>query len=128
MAQDRLVSSSPHCASAPSAHRQGNTGRQMGQGESPATFADPLIQWQSPCCETSDGKPRQDHPWSRQRHVGYSRKEGTGCTNAQATRLSPSTAEAGGFPKKQKQTEATLDSGYVGKGHERFLRVCTWSH
>src|SRR5258708_9689967 len=125
MAQDRLVSSSPHCASAPSAHRQGNTGRQMGQGESPATFADPLIQWQSSCCETSDGKPRQDHPWSRQRHLGYSRKEGTGHTHAQATRLSPSTAEAGVYPKKPQQTEATLDSVYVGYGHASSLLVGT---
>src|SRR5437764_15270850 len=40
-------------------------------------------------------------PWSRQRPLGYSRKEGTGCTHAQATRLSPSTAEAGVYPKKQ---------------------------
>src|SRR5438270_6726018 len=89
---------------------QGNTGRQMGEGEGPATPADPLVQWQSPCRETSDGKPRQDHPWSRQRHVGYSRKEGTGCTNTQATRVSSPTTEAGVHSKKQQQTEAALDS------------------
>jgi hypothetical protein len=74
----------------------------------------PLVQWQSPCRQTSDGKPRQEHPWSRPRQVGYSRKEGRGCTHAQATRLSPSTAQAGVYPKKQQQTEATLDSVYVG--------------
>ena len=70
----------------------------------------PLVEWQSPCRETSDGKPRQEHPWSRQRDLGYSRKEGTGRTHAQATRLSSSTAEAGVHSKKQPQTEATLDS------------------
>ena len=34
-------------ASAASAYREGNTGRQMGQGESLATPADPLVQRQS---------------------------------------------------------------------------------
>ena len=37
-----------------SAYRKGDTGGQMGQGESPATIAHPLFQWQSLCRETSD--------------------------------------------------------------------------
>ena len=32
----------------------------MGQGESPAVSADPLVQWQGPRHETSDGEPRQE--------------------------------------------------------------------
>ena len=61
-----LASRSPQRASAPGAYCEGNKGRQMGQGESPATFADPLVQWQEPCRATSDGKQRWCNPRSGQ--------------------------------------------------------------
>jgi hypothetical protein len=41
--------------------------------------------------------------------LGYSRKEGTRRTNAQAARISSSTVEAGVHSEKQPQTEATFD-------------------
>ena len=50
------------CASASSTHRQGNKGKEMGQGESLATPLNPLVQRQSPCRATSDGKPGQNTP------------------------------------------------------------------
>ncbi len=123
VAADQLVGRSGHRASAPSAYRQGNTGRQMGQGESPATRADPLVEWQSPCRQTSDGNPRQEHRRSGQRPLGHSRKEGTRRTNAQATRLPSSPAQAGVHSKKQPQTEASLDSVDEGEGHASPLLV-----
>jgi len=46
----------------PSAYRAGNEGRQMGQGASLATTADPLVWRQSSCRPTSDRKHWQENP------------------------------------------------------------------
>ena len=46
-------------APSPGAYREGDTGRQVEQGASLATPADPLVQRQGACREASDGEPRQ---------------------------------------------------------------------
>src|SRR6202051_74433 len=57
----------------------------MGQGASPATFADPLLQRQSSRRSPSDGKQWQENPRCGPRNLGHSREENTGstCTKAQ---------------------------------------------
>ena len=61
MAPDRLGHMLRKRKEAASTHREGNTGRQVGEGESPPTSADPLVQRKSNCRQTSDRKPRQEH-------------------------------------------------------------------
>ena len=58
----------------------------MGQGQSLATPADPLVQRQSPCRATSDGKPRQTHAGRRWDNLERPGEEGTGHARARATR------------------------------------------
>ena len=65
-------------ASAPSAYREGDTGRQMGQGESLATSADPLVQRQSAGRQTSDGKSRQTDSWRGRGDLEHPGEESTG--------------------------------------------------
>ena len=65
-------------ASAPGAYREGNAGRQMGQGQSLATSAHPLVLRQSPCCSTSDGKPGQETPGVDGDHLEHAPEESNG--------------------------------------------------
>ena len=63
----------------------------MGQGASPATFADPLLQRQSSRRSTeSDGKQWQENPRCGPRNLGHTREENTGstCTKAQGLSVS----------------------------------------
>jgi retron-type reverse transcriptase len=62
MVRHRLAGHQPQRSPAPSAYRTGHEGKQMGQGASPATFADPLLQRQSSRRSTSDGKQWQGNP------------------------------------------------------------------
>src|SRR5216683_8057095 len=50
---------------------EGNTGRQMAQGKSLATDADPLVQCESAGSQASDREPRQENGWCRRRTVGH---------------------------------------------------------
>jgi len=59
----QVAQGSQPCASAPSASREGATGRQMGEGASPSTSADPLVLCQDAGGQTGDGKPRPEDPW-----------------------------------------------------------------
>ena len=70
--------SPPGSASAPGAYREGDTGRQVGQGESLATPADPLVQRQSPCRATSDREPRQEHTGRGPGHLEHPGGENDG--------------------------------------------------
>jgi RNA-directed DNA polymerase len=62
MVRHQLAGHPPQRSPTPSAYRAGNEGKQMGQGASPATFADPLLQRQSSRRSTSDGKQWQENP------------------------------------------------------------------
>ena len=98
-----LASRSPQRASAPGAYCEGNEGRQMGQGQSPATFADPLVQRQGSCRTTSDGKQRWCNPRSGRSHLEHSPEESNGHSHAQATRVSSSTAQACLYSQAKRQ-------------------------
>src|SRR5580765_8372204 len=96
------------CASAPSAYRAGNESWQMGQGQSPATSADPLVQRQSPCRKTSDGKPWQTDTWGRRGNLGDPSEESNGSLHAPPTRLSCPTTQA----RVHSEIERSASSGY----------------
>src|SRR5467141_3587954 len=68
----------------PSAYRAGNEGKQMGQGASLATPADPLLQRQSSRRSTSDGKQWQENPRCGPRNLGHTREEDPGSTGTEA--------------------------------------------
>src|SRR6266404_4364223 len=93
MVRHRLAGHPPLRSPTPSAYRAGNEGKQMGQGASPATFADPLLQRQSSRRSTSDGKQRQENPRCGPRNLGHTREEDTGstCTKAQGLSISAPT-------------------------------------
>src|SRR5262245_63481448 len=57
LACHQVAAGSQHCASAPSAYREGDTGWQMGKGASPSTSADPLVFRQALCLESITGAP-----------------------------------------------------------------------
>src|SRR6266550_2422607 len=90
MVRHRLAGHQPQRSPTPSAYRAGNEGKQMGQGASSATFADPLLQRQSSRRSTSDGKQRQENPRGGPRNLGHSREEDTSSTCTQAQGLSTS--------------------------------------
>src|ERR687884_333728 len=97
-----MEDSQRECASAASAYRQGDKGRQVAQGTSLATPADPLVQRQSPGGQTSDRKPRQEHSGSRSGCVERSQEQMDGHTPPAATRVySPSPAQ-GVYPETQR--------------------------
>jgi hypothetical protein len=98
-----LASRSPQRASAPGTYCEGNEGRQMGQGESPATFAHPLVQRQGSCRATSGGKQRRCNPRSGRSHLGHSPAESNGHSHAQATRVSSSPAQACLYSQAKRQ-------------------------
>src|SRR2546430_364814 len=96
----------PQRAPTPSAYREGDEGRQMGQGASLATPADPLVQRQSSRRATSDGKPRQENPWCGPRNLGHPREEDTGRTRTQAQWLSTSAPSTCLYPEIGRQNDA----------------------
>src|SRR6516162_6462257 len=63
----------------------------MGQGQSLATPLDPLVQRQSSCRATSDGKPGQEHPRSGQDDLEHSTEKDQRRLLATAKGLSPPT-------------------------------------
>ena len=89
MAHHRLACRLPKRASAPSPYREGNAGRQRGQGPSPATPADPLVQRQGHCRQARDGKSREAHPRGRPRHLGHSGEEDGGSARPATTGVPP---------------------------------------
>jgi hypothetical protein len=100
-------------ASAPNAYRPGDEGRQMGEGQSPPTSADPLIQRQSACRATSDGKLGQKNLGRRRRNLDYAQSKDESHRPTSAARISTKTAEAGLYPKKFRQN---APSGYPDMG------------
>src|ERR1022692_3061370 len=75
MVRHGLASHQPQRSPTPSAYRAGDEGTQMGQGTSPATSVDPLVQRQSSRRSTSDGKHWQENPRCGPRNLGHTRKE-----------------------------------------------------
>src|SRR5712692_1538329 len=90
-------------ASAASKNRQGNSGRKVGQSESSATLTDPLVERQSSCCTTRDGKPGQKHSRGRPDYLEYPTKETERRLLAAATGLPPPTPAAHLQPQEKRQ-------------------------
>src|SRR6266567_8840793 len=109
MACHELANRSPKCASATSAYRAGYEGRQMGQGASLATTADPLAQRQNDRRPTSDGKCWQENFRGGRRNLGHTGKEGNGSEHTTAKGISTSAASACLHPEVKRQD---APSGY----------------
>src|SRR6266699_3638589 len=103
MACHELANRSPKCASATSAYRAGYEGRQMGQGASLATTADPLAQRQNDRRPTSDGKCWQENFRGGRRNLGHTGKEGNGSEHPTAKGISTSAAPACLHPEVKRQ-------------------------
>ena len=89
----------------------------MGQGQSLATTLNPLVQRQSSCCATSDGKPGQTHPRSGQDHVEHSPQEDQRRLLAQAKGLSSPTASAHLYPEEKRQEAPVGYSMHEGQSN-----------
>src|SRR6202047_3455731 len=101
----QLAGHQPQRSPTPSAYRAGNEGKQMGQGASLATPADPLLQRQSSRRSTSDGKQWQENPRCGPRNLGHSREENTGSTCTKAQGLSVAALATCLHPKVGQQND-----------------------
>src|ERR1700682_2180594 len=75
-----LADHQPQRSPTPSAYRAGDEGKQMGQGASLATPANPLVQRQSSRRSTSDGKRWQENLRCGPSNLGHTREKDTGST------------------------------------------------
>src|SRR5215471_10877695 len=92
--QDRLAPCQRQRAASPGAYREGDEGRPVGPGSSPATPADPLLQRQGACRAEGEWKPRQENAWGGQGDLEHLGAEMDSRAPADATRVSTAAAEA----------------------------------
>src|ERR1700693_4627402 len=121
MARYPLVPQRADGASAPGPYREGNSGKEVGQGQSLAAPLDSFVQRQGISRTTSDRKPGQEDPRRGQGDLGYAGKESTSHTRPQAKRLPTSTAQARLYPQEQWCSKATLDSDHERSSHAGAL-------
>ena len=77
------------------------SGRPMGQGESLATSADPLVERALARGRASDGKPRQEHAGRGRKHLGHPGEEGDGRTHAASSgAITRNRCDACTFPRR----------------------------
>ena len=76
------------------AYRQGDSRREMGEGQSAPASPDSLVQRQSLGRATSDGKPRQTDTRCGRNHLGHTRTESNGHHAPAAAELSAPTPQA----------------------------------
>src|SRR6266516_4491010 len=88
---------------------QGNSGREMGQGQSPATFTDPFVQRQGACREASDGKQWQTNPQRRRSQLENAGTKSRSHPIAHPTRIPPAPITASVHSQKQWCETAPLD-------------------
>lgn len=98
--------------------------KEMGQGESLATPLNPLVQRQSPCRATSDGKPGQTYPRSRQDYVEHSTQEDQRRLLAQAKGISSPTASAHPYPQEKWQNTSIRYPMHEGQSHASSVLAC----
>src|ERR1700687_1725288 len=101
MAPDRLGQDTRDGQTATGAYGEGNPGRRLAQGESPATISGPLVQRQSTRRTTSDGESRQTHAGCGWHHVVHPGGEATSYRVAQTAWLSATPAETGLHPESR---------------------------
>ena len=104
-------------ASAASAYRKGNPGRQMGQSTILATSANPLVQRQSLGRQTSDRKSGQTHPWGRWRNLGYPKEEDASRTRTEPKRVSTPAITASLHSKEQRSIAPFEHSRHERSSH-----------
>src|SRR6266566_5575530 len=110
----------------PSAYRAGNEGRQMGQGASLATTADPLVWRQSSCRPTSDRKHWQENPRRGPGSLGHTREEDAGSTGSETQRLSISASTTCLYSKIGRQNDAsTRNPHHEGPSDASIVFACS---
>src|SRR5215831_6491879 len=93
----------------------------MGQGESLATDLNPLVQQQSSCCTTSDGKPGAKNARRGRRNLDHAQPESTSHPRIATKRVSSQTAQKGVYPEKLREDAPTLDSLHEGPSHASLV-------
>src|SRR5713226_356164 len=99
----------------------------MGQGESSATFVNPLVQRQSACCEAGDRKSRQTDSWRGRRNLGHAKQKSTGDLSSAAKGISPSATATNLYPKKEWQTQASGHPRHALPRDASFIFACSRS-
>ena len=112
---------------AASAYRKGNTGRPLGQGESLAMAADPLVLRQSLGRETSDGKSRQEHAGSGRSNLEHSGGQTQGHRVAATSRISAAAAAARLYPESQWKAETAGHPHDEGPRHAGVVPAGAWN-
>src|SRR5216684_1229416 len=112
-----LERSLPKRVSAPDAYRQGDEGKEMGPGASEAPALNPLVERQSPCCTTRDGKPGAKNARCGRRNLDHAKSESTSHPRIATKGVSSQTAQTGLHPKKLREDASTLDSLHEGPSH-----------
>src|ERR1700688_4449154 len=96
---------------------EGNTGRQLAQGESLATDADPLIQCESAGSQASDREPRQENGWCRRRAVGHTTDQGCGHCPIEEAAVSTLATTEGLHSKIEWEGTPTGNPDHARQGH-----------
>src|SRR5262249_13998630 len=124
LACHQVAEGAPHCALAPSAYREGDTSRQMGQGASPPASADPLVLRHDSGSQTGDGTPRQTAPGGGWGPLGDVGAQSPGGDHPMPTWVSYPPVAPGVYPEKQRHWQTPpLDSVYEGPSHAGALPV-----
>ena len=124
LAPDRMASSLPEYQEAAGAYRKGYAGRQMGQGESPATFADPLVQRQSSGRQTGDREPRQKNTGRGRRYVVDTGSQIDRRDVLNAKGISSDAAQTRIHPQTQGRKTPDQYSHYDGQGDAGAVFAC----
>ncbi len=116
LAPDRMATSLPEYQEAASAYRKGYAGRQMGQGESPATSTDPLVQRQSFGRQTGDREPRQKNTGRGRRDVVHTGSQIERRVVVAAEGLPADAPQTHIYPQVQGRKTSDKYSDYDGQG------------
>ena len=127
LGQHRLVSRSAQRASAPGAYRAGNSGGPMGQGQSLAAPAHPLVQRQTRGGATGDRKSWSTHGGCGPRRLEHTRQEDARGPDPPPAGVSASAAPAGLHPEEHGQETPVEHRHDAGSGHADPLPAGTES-
>src|SRR5258707_10300048 len=100
----------------------------MGQGQSLAADLNPLVQQQSSCCTTSDGKPGAKNARRGRRDLDHAQPESTSHPRIATKGVSPKTAETRVYPEKLREDAPPLDSLHEGPSHASLVPAGSGPH
>src|ERR1700756_168332 len=109
---------------AASPYREGNSGKQMAQGESLAMVANPLAVGESLGRQTSHRKSRETNGRSGWGNLVHTRGESQWSSVVEAYRLSAETASPGVYSEVQRQIATAGDSDNEGPGDASAASTC----